>query len=123
MQLTKNFSLSEFACNDGSITPPPVIDKLKILAKNLEVLREYLDKPIKVNSGYRSPLYNIRIGGAKTSQHLFGKASDIVVDGYTPKQVFDAIETLQARGQMAIGGLKAYGTFTHYDIRGHVARW
>jgi uncharacterized protein YcbK (DUF882 family) len=123
MQLTKNFSLSEFECKDKSITPAGVIVNLKKLADNLQVLRDYLGKRITINSGYRSPLYNIKIGGAKNSMHLFGKASDIVVDGCTPKQVFDAIETLQARGEMAIGGLKAYGTFTHYDIRGHSARW
>jgi uncharacterized protein YcbK (DUF882 family) len=123
MQLTNNFSLEEFDCHDNSVTPVGVVGNLKKLAENLQVLRDYLGKPIKVNSGYRSPLYNIKIGGAKNSQHLFGKASDIVVDGYTPQQVFDAIETLQARGEMAIGGLKAYGAFTHYDIRGHSARW
>lgn len=123
MQLTKNFNLSEFASKDGAITPPIVIEKLKLLANNLQVLRDYLGKPITINSGYRSPLHNVKIGGAKNSQHLFGKAADIVVEGYTPKQVFDAIETLQAQGKMSIGGLHAYNTFVHYDIRGHLARW
>ena len=39
------------------------------------------------------------------------------------KEVFEKIEELQAAGKMAIGGLHAYATFTHYDIRGTKARW
>jgi hypothetical protein len=45
------------------------------------------------------------------------------VKGHTPKQVADAIEFLINQGKMREGGLKAYGTFTHYDIRGTKARW
>ena len=123
MQLTENFSLSEFDCNDGSKTPQSVIDQLEKVADNLQVLRKYLGKSIQVNSGYRSPSYNVKIGGASKSQHVLGNAADIVVEGYTPKQVFDVIELLQERGEMSVGGLHAYKTFVHYDIRGHFARW
>jgi len=123
MRLTENFSLSEFDSNDGSKAPESVIYQLEKVAQNLQVLRAYLGKPIKINSGYRSPEHNVKIGGAKNSQHVLGNAADIVVDGYTPRQVFDAIELLQGRGEMAIGGLHAYDTFVHYDIRGHFARW
>ena len=123
MQLTENFDLSEFASKDGLSTPLEVVSSLTKLAMNLQVLRDYLGKPIAINSGYRSPEHNENIGGAKNSQHLLGKAADIVVDGYTPKQIFDVIESLQNKGEMEIGGLKAYSTFVHYDIRGHFARW
>lgn len=120
MKLTKNFSLEEFRCKDGSIDH---IDQIQRLAINLQVLRDYLGKPIKINSGYRSPEYNAKIGGAKNSFHVKGMAADIVADGFTPKQLFDIIESLQNKGQMIVGGLKAYNTFVHYDIRGHLARW
>jgi uncharacterized protein YcbK (DUF882 family) len=123
MQLTENFTLSEFDCDDGSKTPQSVIDQLEKVADNLQVLRKYLGKSIQVNSGYRSPSYNVKIGGASKSQHVLGNAADIVVEGYTPKQVFDVIELLQERGEMSVGGLHAYETFVHYDIRGHFARW
>ena len=50
MQLSKNFELSEFASKDGAPTPMEVIEQLKELAKNLEVLRAVVKKPIKINS-------------------------------------------------------------------------
>jgi len=123
MKLTENFNLKEFACKDGSSTPLEIVGNLTKLAINLQVLRDYVNKPITINSGYRSPSYNEKIGGAKSSQHLLGKAADIVIEGYAPKQVFDIIEQLQDKGLMTIGGLHAYDSFTHFDIRGHLARW
>ncbi len=51
MKLTKNFSLSEFACNDGSEFPLDVIENIKELAINLQILRDYIAMPIAINSG------------------------------------------------------------------------
>jgi zinc D-Ala-D-Ala carboxypeptidase len=42
-----------------------------------EPIREHLGRPIRVNSGYRSPAVNKRIGGALTSQHSLGEAIDL----------------------------------------------
>ncbi|MGH9397363.1 MAG: D-Ala-D-Ala carboxypeptidase family metallohydrolase, partial [Terriglobia bacterium] len=36
-----------------------------------------------VNSGYREPAYNAGIGGARSSQHVFGTAADIASDSNT----------------------------------------
>lgn len=122
-KLTENFSLEEFKCKDGSDIPNDLLPNVIELAKNLQVLRDYLDKPIHVNSGYRSPKYNAKVGGAKNSQHLKAKASDIVIKGMKPKEVAEAIEKLIADGKMKQGGIGIYRTFTHYDIRGTKARW
>ena len=115
MRLTDNFNLFEFSCRDGSAVPVGLMDNVRELAENLQVLREYLDAPIKVNSGYRSPEYNQRIKGAKRSQHLQARAADIVVNGYAPDEVAAAIEALILDGKMAKGGLGRYDNFTHYD--------
>ena len=123
MKLTNNFNLSEFSSKDGMPIPLEVIKNLTRLSMNLQRLRNYLNAPIKINSGYRSPQHNKKIGGATNSFHVKGMAADIVVNGYSPEQVFDAIETLQEKGEMTIGGLHAYETFVHYDIRNHKARW
>ena len=123
MKLTANFDLSEFRSRDGSPFPDDVVDNVQVLANNLQVLRDYLKQPISINSGYRSPAHNRKVGGASASQHLLGKAADIVVAGFTPKQVHTAIETLIGLGKMQQGGLSAYATFVHYDIRGAKARW
>lgn len=123
MKLTANFDLSEFRSKDGSPFPAGVIENIGQLATNLQVLRDHLKQPIRINSGYRSPEHNRKVGGASASQHLLGIAADIVVDGFTPKQVAMAIETLIGIGKMKQGGLCAYANFTHYDIRGVKARW
>jgi predicted oxidoreductase len=54
---------------------------------------------------------------------LLGKAADIVVKFKTPDEVANAIKYLISEGKMKQGGLSAYDTFTHYDIRGYKARW
>ena len=123
MRITENFSLSEFDCKDGSELPTALLPNVLDLADNLQVLRDYLGVPISINSAYRSLEHNRKIGGATNSQHLLAKAADIVVESKTPEQVANIIKYLISEGKMIQGGLKAYKTFTHYDIRGYKARW
>ena len=124
MQLTKNFNLSEFDCNDGSTTPDNIIVNLQLLAEQLQFLRDFVGKSITINSGYRSPHYNDNvIGGAKRSQHKLGTAADIRIDGISPREVHGIISELIKDGRMKEGGLGKYSSFTHYDIRETKARW
>ena len=125
MRLTKNFSLHEFACKDGSETPQEIIYNLQKLANQLQVVRNFTGKRITINSGYRSPEYNRRVGGVVNSQHVLGRAADIVVEGFTPKEVSNIIEDLICRCDMEQGGLGTYSVFTHYDIgyNGKKRRW
>ena len=89
--LSEHFKLGEFT---KSKSPPEVynipsheaIANLKRVCEWLEVLRKrYNDKygvgeePIRINSGYRSPQLNKKIGGVPTSNHLTGCAVDIRV--------------------------------------------
>lgn len=122
-KITTNFSLEEFNCKDGSTMPNDVMINIINLAKNLQVLRDAIGKTITINSAYRSPDYNKKIGGVKDSQHLKGNASDITVKGMTPKEVAKIIEGLIASGKMQQGGIGIYPNFVHYDIRGVKARW
>ena len=122
-KLTKNFSLEEFKCKDGSDIPNNVLSNITELAKNLQVLRDSINKSISITSGYRSPKYNAKIGGVKNSQHVKGTASDIQIKGMTPKEVALIIEGLIESGKMKQGGIGVYPNFTHYDIRGVKARW
>ena len=124
-KLTENFSLEEFKCKDGSDIPNEYLPNAIQLAKNLQVLRDFIKKPITINSGYRSPKYNAseKVKGAKNSQHLLAKAADLRVDGITPKELAKVIESLIKDGKMQQGGVGIYPTFVHYDIRGTKARW
>ena len=123
MKLENNFSLSEFRCKDGTDVPEEYMDNVIKLAKNLQVLREHLNRPIRVISGYRSPRYNSRIGGARKSQHMTASAADIQVPCLMPSYVKKAIVELIKSGKMDSGGIGLYTSFTHYDIRGRNARW
>lgn len=54
------------------------VAKLTALVNNvLDPLREWYNRPIIVNSGYRSPELNAAVKGAKNSQHMAGEAADI----------------------------------------------
>ncbi len=92
--LSKNFLLTEFTLSSTAsikkINNNPsenVIYRLIFGVNNiLQPLRDFLQKPIKVTSGYRCPSLNIAVGGSSTSQHILGNAADIVLpsnDDYT----------------------------------------
>ena len=121
--MTTNFNISEFKSKDGAYIPIELYPNIQKLAENLQVLRTHLELPIRINSGYRSPAHNAKIKGAKNSYHVKGMAADITVSGMEPSEVYDVIEQLISEGKMIQGGLKAYNSFTHYDVRGFKARW
>lgn len=113
MRLSKNFSLSEFVCKEGR--GEVFVDML--LVEKLQELRDMVGKPISIVSGYRSEAYNRKCGGAKKSQHLFGKAADLQIVGMPPKQVVELAE------DVGFDGIGVYSTFVHVDVRGYRARW
>jgi len=123
MRLTKNFTQREFRSRDGVKMPLDVLDNIKELACNLQVLRDLLGESIKINSGYRSEAHNKAVGGVKTSKHTKGLAADIRVKDLDTDDLYLLIESLIDEGDMKEGGLGVYDTFVHYDIRGTRARW
>ena len=123
MQLTKNFNISEFKCKCGCAMPLEVLHNLQKLANQLQIIRNAQNVPIKINSAYRCEKHNKKIGSNNRSQHILGKAADVVISGKTPKETADLIEDLISKGEILQGGLGLYKTFTHYDIRKTKARW
>ena len=126
MKLTENFSKKEFECKCGCEMPSSVFYEIESLAENLQILRERFKAPIQINSAYRCPSHNKAIGGVSNSQHILGKASDIVIEGFTPNEVANTIENMlrnEYNPNLNIGGLGRYNTFTHIDIRDYMARW
>lgn len=123
MKLTKNFNKIEFESKDGAEMPEWVLTNIKELAKNLQVIRDVVGVPVHINSGYRSPQHNKRIGGVRNSKHTKGLAADITVQNYTPKKLARLILKLIKQGKIKQGGVGLYNGFVHYDIRGYKARW
>ncbi|MGG7567913.1 YcbK family protein [Rhodovulum sp. DZ06] len=85
----------------------------------LQRLRDRLGVPLVVLSAYRDPAHNRRVGGAKRSQHLEGKAFDIRVDNIDPERLIDLA---REEGFTAFGTYPAQG-FVHIDDRARPARW
>lgn len=85
MQLSEHFHLSEFVRSDtargmgwDNIPPPEAVRKLHMLClRVLEPVRQRVNCPIVVTSGYRSSRLNQAIGGSPTSSHIDGCAADI----------------------------------------------
>ena len=85
-KLSDHFTLGEMTKSSShpevyNIPSHEAIANLKRVCGWLEVLREMYGKPIIINSGYRSPQLNKKIGGVPTSNHLTGCAVDIRVTG------------------------------------------
>ena len=84
--LSEHFKLGEMTKSNShpevyNIPSHEAIANLKRVCGWLEVLRKRYGGPIIINSGYRSPQLNRKIGGVATSNHLTGCAVDIRVTG------------------------------------------
>lgn len=93
MKLSKNFTLRELIRSstaermgiDNVPKDEKVIENLRHLCLEvLQPLRDYVDAPVHINSGYRCPELNVAVGGVKNSQHCRGEACDIRIA--SPKQ-------------------------------------
>ncbi len=113
LKLSENFKVSEFRCNDGS-------DKILIdtdLVELLQKIRDKFKKPININSGYRTPTYNAKIGGADNSYHTLGRAADIAVSGISPQDVAEYCESIGVRG------IGCGANYVHVDTRTTIYYW
>ena len=84
-KLSEHFTLGEMTKSNShpevyNIPSHEAITNLKRVCGWLEVLRERSGGPVRINSGYRSPQLNKKIGGVPTSNHLTGCAADIRVE-------------------------------------------
>lgn len=90
------------------------------LAKYMDEVRDHLGgKPTRVTSGYRDPVSNRYIGGARDSRHMYGDAVDFWVEGLDVVDVFYKLKSYHPTGGLAVGN-----GFVHLDLRpGSPARW
>lgn len=109
VQLARHFKVKEFACKDGS----PVVFIDDYLYTILDILRHKLGKPVIITSGYRTPEWNAKCGGAKYSYHMRGMAADIRVEGMTPKELAKELDKIADTGC----GIIVYNNWVHFDVR------
>lgn len=115
-QLSKNFNLQEFECTHPDHRHVRVDEKL---VDKLQKLRDKINKPLVINSAYRCPERNEQVGGAKDSQHLYGKAVDISITNLE----ISVEKVKELAEKIGFDGIGLYDTFIHLDVRGHKARW
>lgn len=118
MLLTPHFTLEELTRTDHrefDNTPNDTEkNNLKRVAEMLEQVKSLLDnKPIMVNSGFRSKQVNDAVGSKDTSQHRVGCAADIRVPGLSPDQVVQAIMNSQIQFDQLI---REFDSWTHISV-------
>lgn len=100
LKLSEHFKVREFYCRDGS--DPIFVDTE--LVEILEKIRTHFNKPVTITSAFRTASWNAKQkNAAKYSQHLYGKAADIRVQGISVEQVYAYADKLLAgRGGVGI---------------------
>lgn len=89
MKLSEHLDLSEVTRSDSAkrkgipnIPTPEHLENFKKLAEHVfEPIRNHFGVPINISSGYRSKELNKAVGGSSTSDHCYGRAIDIDMDG------------------------------------------
>ena len=128
-QATANFSWREFYCPLAKSLP--LTDLALHHVSKLQILRDQLGHGIKVNSGYRSPEHNARVGGATQSMHL-EFASDVAplrTSGNTSMTLWShrLVKIAEIAEDLGFSGIGRYDSFVHLDCRAFIqrpqARW
>ena len=126
MKLSEHFTLeeltrSEVAERKGLDNTPNASEVANLirLAGLLEEVRALLNKPILLNSGFRSKAVNDSVGSKDTSQHRIGCAADIRVPGMTPKEVVEACIAANIGYDQII---EEFGSWTHISVPDSPAR-
>lgn len=114
IKISDNFNLREFQCKCGCGT----VKLHSELLRRLQAIRTETGRAVVINSGYRCPTHNKKVGGASNSQHLHGKAADIFIKGLPIAEQRKICERY-----FADGGIGYANTYTHVDTRGRKARW
>ena len=89
VQLTKHFSLEELCASATAkargIQNKPQVQQIVALVYLtcyvLEPLREAMNEPIPISSGFRCEQLNRAVGGVASSQHMKGQAADLCIGG------------------------------------------
>lgn len=111
------FIPQEFASPDAPDSYAKISPKLVYL---LEAVRNYIGRPMHINSAYRTPAHNRKVGGATHSQHVLGTAADISTRGWTQEQRREFVRIVRGLG---FGGIGIYPTFIHVDVRANKVAW
>lgn len=107
-QLTPNFKYREFDCKCGCSTTKHNTE----LSNKLQILRDYVKKPIIITSPYRCPTHNSKVGGARQSRHMDGNAADFIIENMDVWEIGKICESI------GFNGIGVYDDgYVHVDVR------
>lgn len=122
-RIARDFTMGEFLRSETATrrgldnTPPAeaLANILNVLAPGMQRIREELQAPIQVLSGYRSPAVNQAVGGARTSQHMQGLAADFAAPAFgSPRAIARHLEPRME--ELRIDQLIFEGTWVHVSF-------
>lgn len=125
MKVSKHFKPTDFDCRCGKCTRPQNVPSDELV----DILDELWDSvaPITINSAYRCPEHNAKVGGAPRSQHTIGSAADITAQGVNTEELHNIILSKYGERQLGIAIKRnpknPKAGFVHIDTRGKKARW
>ena len=109
------FSYAELGAADA---PEAIRRNIECLCTRLlDPIREAVGRPILVNSGYRSPEHNRRVGGSPTSDHMRGLAADIHIAGLSGEEQKKLILPAITQWRLSFDQLIVYPRFVHISYR------
>lgn len=120
----KNFSPEEFFASQTAgernirnyTEEPAILANLNIVASKMQEIRNLLDEPIRINSGYRCLDLNRAVGSKDTSQHILGQACDFVCPDFgTPQQIVDCL----MKNNIEVDQCLMEGSWVHISIVKH----
>lgn len=122
MKLGKYFTLDEMIRSETAMavgidnrpSPSQIVALGNLVTKILDPLREAVNRPVRVTSGFRSHPLNKLVGGAQSSQHTMGEAADIKIPGYTIAQTVQIIRDLNLPFDQLID---EYSLWVHVSYR------
>ncbi len=126
IKLSENFTADEFvvtATGAENVPGDKEIEALRVLCvKILQPLRNAVNKPIHINSGYRSPAVNALVpGSSSTSQHMKGQAADIHIDGMSVADVIAQIRKLGLPYDQLIDEQRGSSIWTHVSYNNNMS--
>jgi hypothetical protein len=124
-KLTKSFTLEELifsqtAAREGIDNTPgaaQVRAMRELCANILQPLRDSIELPLMVSSGYRCARLNRYVGGSVRSQHMEGRAADVICFGMDTKQLFKRVLELKLPFDQLIyeGGRESIWVHVSFD--------
>ncbi|MEN9419188.1 MAG: hypothetical protein RI988_2808 [Pseudomonadota bacterium] len=122
-RITPDFSFGEFLRSETAVrrgldnTPSAshLANILGVLGPGMQRIREELQVPVQITSGYRAPAVNAAVGGAPSSQHQLGLAADFVAPRFgSPRAIARHLQPLMPA--LGIDQLIFEGTWVHVSF-------